>query len=61
MLKELLIKLVRKKIELDLKEVAQTNHAAVTESSDDQSPEIFRGQEDIFIQFKTFKHIVVWF
>ncbi|KAA0033082.1 retrotransposon gag protein [Cucumis melo var. makuwa] len=59
MLKELIIRLAReKKIELDLEEVAQTNHVAVTIMSKALLPILIFEQRKSLVQFGTFEPIV---
>ncbi|KAA0026262.1 ty3-gypsy retrotransposon protein [Cucumis melo var. makuwa] len=59
-LKELILRLAHeKKIELDLEEVAQTNHAAITIMSKALSPRLIFEQRESLVQFGTFEPIVV--
>ncbi|KAA0031665.1 ty3-gypsy retrotransposon protein [Cucumis melo var. makuwa] len=61
-LKGLILRLAReKKIELDLEEVAQTNHAAVTIMSEALSPRLIFEQRESLVQFGTFELVVVQF
>ena len=61
-LKELILRLAReKKIELDLKEVAQTNYAAVTIMSEALSPRLIFEKRESLVQFGTLELIVVKF
>ncbi|KAA0025779.1 retrotransposon gag protein [Cucumis melo var. makuwa] len=61
-LKELILRLAReKKVELDLEEVAQTNHAIVTTMSEALSPRLTFEQRESMFQFGTFEPIVVQF
>ncbi|KAA0039582.1 retrotransposon gag protein [Cucumis melo var. makuwa] len=61
-LKELILGLAReKKIELDLEEVAQTNHVVVTIMSEALSPRLIFEQRESLVQFGTFEPIVVQF
>ncbi|TYK23213.1 uncharacterized protein E5676_scaffold142G002450 [Cucumis melo var. makuwa] len=58
-LKELILRLAREKnIELDLEEVAQTNHAAVTIISEAPSSRLIFEQRENLVQFKTFEPII---
>ncbi|KAA0035946.1 ty3-gypsy retrotransposon protein [Cucumis melo var. makuwa] len=62
LLKELILKLVREnKIELDIDEVAQTNHVAVKMTSKVRSSMLLYDQRESLIQFGTFKPILVGF
>ena len=59
MLKKLILRLAReKKIELDLDEVAQTNHAAVTMTSNISPSTMYYDQREILIKFGTFEPVV---
>ena len=61
-LKELILRLAReKKIELDLEEVAQTNHAAAMIMSEAISPRLIFEQRESLVQFETFEPVVVRF
>ncbi|KAA0050986.1 retrotransposon gag protein [Cucumis melo var. makuwa] len=61
-LKELILRLAReKKIKLDLKEVAQKNHATVTIMLEALSLRLIFKQRESLIQFGTFEPIVVQF
>lgn len=61
-LKELILRLAReKRIELDLEEVAQTNHAEVTIMSEASSSRLIFEQRKSLVQFGTFEPIVVQF
>ncbi|KAA0059012.1 retrotransposon gag protein [Cucumis melo var. makuwa] len=61
-LKELILRLARKKkIELDLEEVAQTNHVAVTIMSEALSPRLIFEQRESLVQFGTFEPTMVQF
>ncbi|KAA0053336.1 retrotransposon gag protein [Cucumis melo var. makuwa] len=61
-LKEPILRLAHeKKIELDLEEVAQTNHATITIMSEALSPRLIYDQRESLIQFGTFKPIHVRF
>ncbi|KAA0035662.1 ty3-gypsy retrotransposon protein [Cucumis melo var. makuwa] len=61
-LKELILRLAHeKKFELDLEEVAQTNHAAVMIMSEDLSPRLIFKQRESLVQFGTFEPIMVQF
>ncbi|KAA0039557.1 uncharacterized protein E5676_scaffold775G00710 [Cucumis melo var. makuwa] len=61
-LKELILRLAReKKIELDLEEVAQTNHAAAMIMSEALSPRLIFEQRESLLQFGTFEPVVVRF
>ncbi|KAA0047151.1 retrotransposon gag protein [Cucumis melo var. makuwa] len=61
-LKELILRLAReKKIELDLEEVAQTNHVAVTIMSKAIWPRLIFEQRESLVQFGTFEPTVVQF
>ncbi|KAA0056396.1 retrotransposon gag protein [Cucumis melo var. makuwa] len=60
--KELILRLAReKKIELDLEEVAQTNHAAAMIVSEALSPRLIFEQTESLVQFGTFEPVVVQF
>ncbi|KAA0056780.1 ty3-gypsy retrotransposon protein [Cucumis melo var. makuwa] len=61
-LKELILRLAReKKIELDLEEVAQTNHAAAMIMSEAILPRLIFEQRESLVQFGTFEPVVVQF
>ncbi|KAA0042067.1 retrotransposon gag protein [Cucumis melo var. makuwa] len=61
-LKELILRLAReKKVELNLEEVAQTNHAAVTIMSETFLPRLIFEQRESLVQFGTFEPVVVQF
>ncbi|KAA0062669.1 retrotransposon gag protein [Cucumis melo var. makuwa] len=61
-LKELILRLAReKKIELDLEEVAQTNHVVVTIMSEALLPRLIFEQRKSLVQFGTFEPVVVQF
>ena len=61
-LNELILRLAReKKIELDLEEVAQTNHVAMTIMSEAPSSRLIFEQRKSFVQFGTCNPIVVQF
>ncbi|KAA0054170.1 ty3-gypsy retrotransposon protein [Cucumis melo var. makuwa] len=61
-LKELILRLAHeKKIELDLEEVAQTNHDAATIMSEALSPKLIFEQRKSLVQFETFELVVVQF
>ncbi|TYK23002.1 retrotransposon gag protein [Cucumis melo var. makuwa] len=61
-LKELILKLAREnKIELDIDEVAQTNHVAVNMTSSVPPSILFYDQRESLIQFETFEPILVRF
>ncbi|KAA0062536.1 ty3-gypsy retrotransposon protein [Cucumis melo var. makuwa] len=61
-LKELILRLAReKKIELDLEEVAQTNHAATMIMSEALSRRLIFEQRESLVQFGTFEPVVVRF
>ncbi|TYK02888.1 uncharacterized protein E5676_scaffold968G00270 [Cucumis melo var. makuwa] len=62
LLKELILRLAReKKIELDLEEVAQTNHATTMIMSEALSPRLIFEQRESLVQFGTFELVVVRF
>ncbi|KAA0067356.1 retrotransposon gag protein [Cucumis melo var. makuwa] len=62
MLKELILRLAReKKIELDLEEIAQTNHATRTIMSKALSPRLIFEQRETLVQFGTLEPIMVQF
>ncbi|KAA0054153.1 ty3-gypsy retrotransposon protein [Cucumis melo var. makuwa] len=61
-LKELILRLAReKKTELDLEEVAQTNHAAAVIMSEALLPRLIFEQKESLVQFETFEPVVVQF
>ncbi|KAA0042105.1 retrotransposon gag protein [Cucumis melo var. makuwa] len=61
-LKELILRLAcEKKIKLDLEEVAQTNHVAVTIMLEALSPRLVFEQSESLVQFGTFEPVVVQF
>ncbi|KAA0033525.1 retrotransposon gag protein [Cucumis melo var. makuwa] len=61
-LKELILKLAREnKIELDIDEVAQTNHVAVNMTSSVPPSILLYDQRESLVQFRTFEPILVQF